>query len=406
VSIVAWKALAAAALVPFAFEAPRRGLAALFRSTSPPVFVAVFAASRLGACVLAFVVAGLALPSDVRGYYATFADAVLAGGRHPSSPYNPGFDYLLALLRWWSPSLLGVVIFMIAAEVAALVLVRRILDRHAPAWSWPLVVLWLVSPVSLLYVALGGQDEALILLVWAGVATMALGGRSVAAGIAAAGGFAGTKLLGLCAALPLAGLPIARTWRAGLAAMVATAVIAGLCVGLAIPFGNVLGEARLVTSGNVWALPVLASGGRPQPRFVFVAVAVICLAAAILHMRRHPWPTSIAQILRMSGTTGCLFLLVSQKSFAHYLVMFLPGVFFLILQAPPAARALLLSIVLPISAVEPSLWFHFREGDALVESRAARLAMLAADVPLVLGYLGLVGVGLRPMPDVSRAAEV
>jgi hypothetical protein len=193
VNAVGLKALAVLALTPFAFDGSRRRLETLFRSWPPTVFIGVFAASRCGACVLAFVVLNLPLPGDVRGYYASFGDAVLAGGRHEFSPYNPGFDYLLDLLRWWSPNLVGVVLFMIAAEVAALVLVRQILDRHAPEWSWPMAVLWLVSPVPLLYVALGGQDEGLILCVWSVVAALALGGRAVTAGLVVAFGFAGTN---------------------------------------------------------------------------------------------------------------------------------------------------------------------------------------------------------------------
>jgi hypothetical protein len=179
-----------------------------------------------------------------------------------------------------------------------------------------------------------------------------------------------------------------------------------LCVVLAIPFGNVLNEARLVTSGNLWALPVFAFGtGRPQPAFVLVVVAMACLIAAIISMYRHPWPTPVSQMLRVSGTTGCVFLLVSQKSFAHYLVMFLPGMLFLTLQASRVVRTVLLAVVFPIAAVEPSLWFLFREGDALMDSASARVAMLAVDVPLVLGYVVLAALGLRATPRILPAAE-
>jgi hypothetical protein len=406
VNAVGWKALAALALVPLAFDTPRRWLEARLRPYSRAVVVVVFAASRLGACALAFLVLEFALPSDVRGYYTAFAEAALTTGRHESSPYSPGFDYLLAALRWWSPNLLSVVVVMIVAEVGALALLLRFLDRHSPALSRPIAVLWLVSPVSLLHVALGGQDEALILLIWTVMASLAMGGRARAAGMALAIGVACTKLLGLFGGLPLVGQPIERTWRAAAAALAAGGVLAALLVAVGIPFGNALSESRLVTSGNVWALPVIAFGsGRPEPALAQVILALAVLAAAVVYLHRHPWPTSVSQMLRVSGTIGCVFLLVSQKSFANYLVIFLPGVLFLALQASPAVRVFLLAVALPVSAFEPSLWFYFREGDALIGSAGARAAMATADLTLVLGYVAIVRQGFRPAPVMPAAVE-
>ena len=396
-SFVWWKALAALALAPLAFDRPRRAIEALWRGQSRLAFVGVFAASRLAACLLAFVVLDLPLPGDVRGYYTAFADAVLASGRHELSPYSAGFDYLLAAMRRVSGSSLSFILLMIGAEVAALATVLRVLDRHRPECALPIGVLWLVSPVSLFHIALGGQDEALILLAWSLVAWLALTGRTAAAGAAVTMGIACTKFLGLFAALPLVGQPRRSVARAAAAAVALGGVLALLQIQAGIPLGNLASESRLVTSGNLWALPAIAMGwGRPSSVPGLLVVGVVVLAVAGVYMHLRPWARPIDQVLRVAGTMGCLFLLVSQKSFATYLVIFLPGVLFLALEAPALERAFLLGLVLPVVAFEPSLWFYFREGKSLVGALPGRVAMLTADVTLIAGYLLVVRHGLQP----------
>ncbi len=396
-SFVWWKALAALALVPLALDRPRRAIEAVWQRQSRLTFVGVFAASRLAACLLAFVVLDLPLPGDVSGYYTAFADAVLASGRHELSPYSPGFDYLLAALRGLSGSSLSFILLMIGAEVLSVAVVLRLLDRHRPECALPIGALWLVSPVSLLHVALGGQDEALILLAWSLVAWLALSGQSAAAGAAVAVGVACTKLLGLFAALPLVGQSRRSVVRAAGAAAALGGVLALVQVQAGIPLGNLASESRLVTSGNLWALPAIAMGwGRPPsvPGLLVLGGGVLAVAGVYLHWR--PWARPIDQALRVAGTMACLFLLVSQKSFTTYLVIFLPGVLFLALEAPARERMFLLGMVLPASAFEPSLWFHFREGESLVGSVPGRVAMLAVEGTLIAGYLLVARRGLHP----------
>jgi hypothetical protein len=297
---------------------------------------------------------------------------------------------------------------MVVAEVGAFALTLRLLDRHRPAFSRPLTMLWLVSPVSLLHVALGGQDEALILLTWTVVASLVMRGWAVAAGATVVIGYACTKLLGVFAGLPLVGQPSRQVWRAAVAAVVALGTFAGFLVVLALPLGDLARESRLVTSGNVWALITIARGGRgPEPMVATLVLTAAVLAAAGVIMHRRPWPGPIDQLLRVSGTMACLFLLFSQKSFANYLVIFLPGLLYLALEAPVVERAFLLGLVLPVSAFEPSLWFHLREGAALSDSMAGRLAILAADLTLVVGYVLVARRGLcaRSAPLTTWQAE-
>ncbi len=394
-----WKCGAALLLAPLMFDGPRRRLHAIAGASSRRALVAAFAASRLAACVLVFVVLDFALPSDVRGYYATFADAVLQGGRHEQSPYSPGFDHVLAALKWLSPGLLGVVVAMVVAEIGAFALVMSLGDGERPSWGTSMATVWLLSPVSLLHVALGGQDEALVLLTWAAVALLIVRGRSVAAGIVVAVGVAGTKLLGAFAALPAIGQPAHRLWRMGAAATLACGAVAAVCISTGVPLGNVLSEAVLTTSGNLWAVPAIVSGtGTPRPAPVLSLLALVTLASAALYLHWRPWPRTVDQMLRVSGTIGCLFLLLSPKAFTYYLVMFLPGVFFLALQAPAAVRTFVLVVALPIAAFEPSLWFEYREGAVLIDDVSARVVMMLADAPLLVGYGLVVREGLRAVP--------
>ena len=390
------KAAVAVAMVPLALDGARGRAQQALRKVRPAALVAAFGVSRLCTAAAAFGLVGLAAPGDVATYYAQFGKAVLSGGRDPASPYSPGFDYLLGGLIWLFGTPLTIVYALTCCEIAAFAMALAALRRYNSRFALPIAWLWLVSPISVFNIALGGQDEALILAVWCAVLWAMSADRAGRAGIVVAGGVLCSKVLGTFAGLPLAAAPAGRVGRAAAAAAAVVAVAFGIAAYAHAPMLGFLQESSRVTSGNIWTWSALALGSvQPTAQGWQFVVAAATIAAALVQTRRHPLPRPEEQALRVTGTIGCLFLLLTPKSFTSYLVMFLPGVLFLVLAARRSARRVLLAVFLPVATFEASLWFQATTRGVLQPLWWARPAMLVADGILIAGYATLAWSGLR-----------
>jgi hypothetical protein len=286
----------------------------------------------------------------------------------------------------------------VLAEIAAFVLFfqRSSMASEAErALLRDLALLWILNPWSIAFIALGAQDEALVLLAWCGVWWAAGRGRASTASVIATLGFMFTKILGVFAVLPALDTP-AMTRRVAVMFSALLVVFLGACVALEIPLLGFLPESRLLTPGNMWTFLTVALGlgFRPTPPWQF-AIGALCVASAWWYVRRFPIASSWQQLLRSTGVTGAAFLIASPKAWTHYAVMFLPGVLFLLLTLPPGLRLLLLLTLLPASACEPSLWFYFEEGERVLTSYGNRVVMVAVDAVIVGGYAILLWHGLR-----------
>ena len=394
------KALIAALLVPSSVGPVANRLRARLREFSPLLSVSLFAAMRFGLAIVVFVLIGMRLPNDALNYYSWFGGAALDGLRDARSPYSPGFDYALAGLLWAFGSPLSFVFFVTAAEVAAFAITIHVVRREDPALATNIAFLWLVSPISLFHVVLGGRNDALVLLTWSAVLWATNRGRPVAGGVVGAVGLACSKILAVFALLPLAVESLARAIRGGTAFLISAALFTAGFVALQTDVTGVLNEGRMVTSGNVWSLPYILwqSGPRAAEPWQFV-VCASALVAAIVLLRQRPVLSRCRQSLRLTGTVGCVFLMFSPKSFTGYAVIFLPGVLFLIDSLRARTETWIAAAFLVACSFEPSLWFYFSQGTSLEGSRWGRPAMLIADAALLLGYSMLVRRGILASQD-------
>jgi len=408
VNYVVAKAVVLCGMAPLWSDGVRAHVARRLQGASPVRLWPWFAAWRLALVVLAFGVLRLKLPGDAAGYYATYARDAFGAGRSAASAYNPGFDYLLGLLLRLFGSPLSFVVVFVLAEVAAFWLFCRT-TPDAPDRNDPLLrdvaVLWLLNPLSIAFIPLGAQDEALILLSWCAVWWAIGRNRDRTAGVLAATGFFCTKILGVVALLPaIDSRSVPRRAAAAFAGCVA--VVVAVCVVLRIPLLGFLQESRLVTSGNLWTVLTMAigDGGRPSAVWQF-SIAAACMVAGWWQVRSSPLDSRWQQLLRSTGIVGALFLLASPKAWTHYAIMFLPGLLFLVVTLPRRLRWLLLFAFLPVSAFEPSLWFYFDAGAAFAASPTSRLLMLGVDGIVIGGYAVLVwhALRLRPQTVVRRA---
>jgi hypothetical protein len=382
------KAALAFALVPLWSPPVRRRVEAYLPRCGWAGAVGVFALSRLVPCALAFLVLGLNAPGDSVEWGG------IVEGRLPS-PYSPGFDSLLAGIWAVTGTPLGFVFAMVIAETAAFGVYWKTTSLEADALHRTLSAFWLVNPLSLFHVSLGGQDEALILLVSCGVLGLSVRGRFQWAGLAGAVGVLLSKALASFVCLPLFAWPGRRPARGLTVFVVTLGVMAGALFVSGVTSGF-LDELRYLTSGNVWVIPELLFGvARPVSALLACGVAAVAMAGCVVYIGRHPLADPLAQALRLTGTIGVTFLLLSPKSPTAWLVMFLPGVLFLLQTLDGWRVPFFLALFLPVAAFEPSLWFHLGQGALLATMPWERLAMIVADGVLLTGYVLIAFGGLR-----------
>ena len=367
--------------------------------------LAVFAATRVAAAVAAFVIVGLPPPGDVPGYYGQFAAAALNGHRDPNSPYNPGFDYIIAGLLAVFHSPLSFVFLMIAVEIAALGFVDAIVRAHDRRLASAIAARWLVCPISLFHVALGGHNDVFVLLTWAVVAWAVACNRRIAPGVWAAVGFACSKILAVFAFVPLAFGTAAQMRRSAVAFVAVTIAWIAACVVLQVPIDGVLREGQLVTAGNVWALPYILWQTGPRHAAAWQhGICAAALALTVWHATRDLSSPQWQRMLRACGTVGCVFLLLSPKSFAGYAVMFLPGLLFIVdALSDDGRRAWFAAVFMAVATFQPSVWFYFSEGTTLSDVAWGRPLMLATDLLLLAGYAMIARHGLAAV-EASRIA--
>jgi hypothetical protein len=390
------KAVAACAVAPLSLDPARRMLETRLASTSRFRLIALFATSRVSICLAAFAIVQVKLPSDVAHYYADFGHAALASGRTPGSPYSPGFDYLMAALLWLFHSPASIVGLMTVVEIVAFGVTLTALWSADRPLSLSVAALWLVCPISLFNVALGGQDEALILLATASALWAITKKRDALAGACVACGLMVSKILAVFAAIPLLCVPARGLARGAVTAIALIAVAVVVMLAAHVPLLGFFDEARNITSGNVWAvMALLLNRDLLFSTFWMLGITAAILGLAVVAMRRRPLEDAARQVLRAMGTVGCLFLLFSPKAFASYLVMFLPGILFLLLSVPRWVRAPLVLAFLPVSVFESSLWFSLVPyGQSLHTNAGGRMSLGVADAVLVTGYAILAWRGL------------
>ncbi len=156
------------------------------------------------------------VPYDVVGWYQ-HADWILSGGipgLNFSTPYNIGFEYLLAACVRVYDSPFSIIVLFTVAELVALILLHKSLRFLAnPLIANRVIILYLTNPVTWFNSWLAAQDESLLLLVLSVFiyASLFTKSKMVYMFILAVLGYCGTKILAIIYLLPIW---MVKGWRA------------------------------------------------------------------------------------------------------------------------------------------------------------------------------------------------
>lgn len=122
---------------------------------------------RILLLVAAYGLIGAPIPSDVPTYFLQ-AQQALQGFvplRDYTTEYGLYFPYLMGALLWFFPHPLSIVVGLTVCEWIALVIFAHACHQDSSASSLGRALwLYLWNPCSILYVALGGHNDALVML--------------------------------------------------------------------------------------------------------------------------------------------------------------------------------------------------------------------------------------------------
>jgi hypothetical protein len=404
--VLAAKAALGAALTVLAVLVARGSwVDALAPARATSWFLGALLASRLGLFVALFGLAGVPVTSDVTGHYYPQAVAVLAGQvpyRDFPSSYGVAFPYLAALpLRLWNAPE-SLVLLAIALElVAAPVWLAIARDMGGEAVARRAALLYVLSPVPLVNVAVNGQNQVWVATGLALAIRALLGRRDVLSGLVLGGVAGGVKFLALLFAPALAltaRRPVA--WSVACAAAPLALLVLGRLGSLDVLLPVRL-EAPLYSSGNLPFLLGLLGVDLDAVAVQAAMLAALCavLGATAAGARFHRegddrlWTAHAIALLLLT------FLLVSRKSFTSYLVMaFFPLCLSVAAGGLGGRTVALFGALGTIAVVEPSAWFRWLDARGLWElgdavppgGRAGLTAFVVLDVGLLAGYVWLV----------------
>jgi hypothetical protein len=333
---------------------------------------AVWLLSRLSLFVIVYVLSAMEPASDVSAYYWPQARMAARGMLVYSdfrSSYAPLFPYVLAVATWIWSSPKVIVVFAIAAEGVSLpfwrVIATQLLsERRARIAS----VLYVTSALPLVNVALEGQNQVYVSLLFAVALWSLVRGRSRLAGVVLSASVVAVKFL------PLVALPAFLTKRAsrrsfGLAFVALPLVVYGA---LALKGVDVLMPVRMEgTDQTSGGLPFVAAGvlsmlGGAVPSVLLDMVTLLVLGCVSVYLmtRRFRIPAlgTLWSLVLMFTT----LLLVSKKAYTSYLVMsFYP---FCVIESerfPSWKSALSFGLFGMAAMIERTLWFRWLDARPL-----------------------------------------
>ena len=293
-------------------------------------------AIRIAAMVAAVEALGM-VPYDVSGWHLHAGWMVEKGmfpGRDFLTPYNLGFNGLLALCEsaWRSPS--SIIVFFTLCEALALRLLFLVADKLLGKKTAKRgMILYLSSPICLMQSTFSAQDETLFTLAIAACLYFTFVADSrVGRSLASVFSVLCTKLI---APFYMAPFVLIRRWRA--AVFFGVAFVAYLCVvrllGLdpfCLAFGREPGLAAsaddilsLTTSGNLASLfPMVSDTVRN------VALVVLLSVTGLAALRPLPGVTDdrdrLRHATRLMTVWLLIFLLFYRMTYAYYVIPVFP----------------------------------------------------------------------------------
>lgn len=352
--------------------------------SSPIRLSLVFLLTRLSAFCVVFVIAGIRVPTDILAYF--YPQAVLVNnGQIPiqdfETSYNIGFPALLSLATAIYDSPLAVMVLMIMAEALAFYLIADLSSRFLEKAYHRVLTLWLINPLSFIFIALGGQDEALVVLIVSAACWCMWQGWRNGIAIILVSGFLVTKIITLMVFVVGLAFPMKKIYRAMLPLL---AISIGLLIfssTLDFPLVGAKNEVGNITSGNIWAVLMLINpdwpAGESWQYFLFPLVFLPLLIFSLFGRRDEP-----DKIMRLWALVGAVFMMTSPKSFGMYAVMFMPGFLFVADCSRQLQRLFLLIVFFPLLVIEQALWFYLGGQNAL----SSPWLMIIADLFLLFGH--------------------
>jgi hypothetical protein len=381
------------------------------------------ALSRLGLFSLVYFILHLAVRGDIPSYYVpegTFAMHGRLPYRDFISSYAPLHPYLdAAVLRlWYSP--LSIVLLAILAECALLPLWLAIGRRLFPEQELRVATLfYLANPMSLIFVAIDGQDNVIIAMLAAAALALLIRRSEALSGAAVALALSAIKILPLLFT-PIFFLATPRRWRWAVGAI----AIAGVVYGTALAFHlsvtqPLTNEGSIRTAGN---LPYVIESilGRLLPKRLLDGTVLLALCVVLLLVARTArGQTEKVRLLVITFGMPAIILtlvLLSKKGWPNYLMLIL---FPLCLLARRMQRSgiVLFSLFGIIAVVEHSYWssllmqcsslaFHgllFDGGQPLLHE-VLIFGHGVLELLLIAGYCWLLALSLREIAAAPRVA--
>jgi hypothetical protein len=367
------------------------------RLPNAAVLCALYLVARITALWIMHKGLGIAVPSDVPGYFE-HALRIVHGevpNREFSSPYGFLFNYLMAAAVFVHRDPFSILVMLQVGECIGLYLLIRAVVQHTgdARHGVLLLAIYAANPLVAVNLWLGGQDESLLVLVIGSAALLATSTRRLAVMAFPAILFAVSKLFSVWILAPLA---LARNWRERFGMAVGFAVLLGLIklTGAALisfEFSRAQGGgdqlAAMQTSGNLWYL-VTKVLQLQVPGYLPTAVVLLSLTAVggwlwLQSRRIAPLPL----VLIGSAMLGLCFQLTYRMTAPPYLA--------------PAVAALAALLAMPDTsplrwlpsatglAVWSGLWsfdetFWYRVRDALSGSTRLRIMFDVYDFVVVV----------------------
>lgn len=298
-------------------------------------YLVAFTAVRLLLFALIFLVLRLPVRGDVVGYYVPEVLARLHGGvpyRDFASSYAPLNSYLNAAVYAVHSSPLALILLAVLAECAAAVVWLRVLRLSVPDGTARLAaLLCLINPVSLQFVTVDGQNNALLSLLL-GLAVLALvHGRATLAGMWFGAGIAAIKFLSLLFTPSFFAYVGRARWRwAGGAALVIAAVYGYFQAVLHAPVLEVFGREGKIKSASGFPYLVEALTGHDFGLRLWDTLLLLLLAALVLQSMRLATranagglPFRVRGLMASSAGLMLMLMAFSKKTWPTYTVIVL-----------------------------------------------------------------------------------
>jgi Glycosyltransferase family 87 len=376
-----------------------------------------FVLSRLLFFALIFLVLRIAPRGDIPAYYFPEAISVLRGllpYRDFPSSYAPLHPYLdsLPLLLWQSP--VAIILLAILAESLLLPLWLRF-GRTILAESELRTgaLLYLTSAVSLQFVAVDGQDNAIIALLLALSLFLLARSRALLAGVSTGVAISAVKFLPLVY-VPAFFFTLTRRWRwiAGLG--LTLAAIYGGALALRLPiFVPLQQEADIKSAGNLPFLIESLLGASLSSRLWDL---ILLLALAFVFYRTASAARSAPPAVRLRVLTFALaattlaLVSFSKKSWPPYLMLSLFPIA-LVIDGRRRLQVTGFALLGLVAVVEHSVWstllhqltaFELHQG--LRSGDPTCFVLLTLQVILIAGYVVLLAASLRRIASSPAAA--